>query len=265
MESPNKPRSTATTGRAAPFDWIYDVIVVGAIWLLYGPLVALGEGLGMHESPWPPSAGLAMLMLGIYFLHVVGLALKIPPQSQRLHNRAHPDAEYSSWLERWMLHGSGMILVLVVPLISQFVLWYVMVSFALEMLGFFEPGLLGLVAFVLSLAAAVLPCWSVWALINIDEGRREPFALIPGAKWLEPVGDLFLAISAVVLLVPLIALMGEALIVSVGGLLLAIIVGGVFFAAPRLPELIEGLPRWQFWLRGLFVILAVSLGLIQLS
>lgn len=248
--------------------WLYDLVVVGAVWFLYDRILSL-ERPGHFDDFWEESATLGAVMLGLYLLHLTGLALKLPPQSHRLHRRRErpPQDGFAAFLR-----GRIMTPLIGIPQILQFVLWYFLLSHGLIMVGLPMEGASAILPFLLILVAAFLPCWAVARLLQVERGKKEPFPLIPGARYLEIGGDLCLAAVAVVLILPLLVL-GDTIMTEVaiealgpvevfGAVLAALIFLFVFYVAPRLPLIIEDLPDWRAWLWVGTMVLIYSVGVI---
>lgn len=255
-----------------PSSWIFDVLLLGALFLASEPLLQLGYAAGLDEAPWRETTELAVLFLVLYVAHLVGLFLKTGPLSRRIHRRSAPGVTLNGRLENWLLGpDDGLLKVLLLPLIGQFVLWLTCLGVVFDVFGLMQPGPGGAVVGLLILVLAALPCWPVWRLLSVDGGTKPPFPELPASRLLEPLGDLLLALSAIILLIPLLTMteaLSQELVLSdlppgawIGLIIAAAIVTSVFYAAPRLPHLIEELPRWQFWLRTLLGVAALFTGL----
>ena len=263
VHDPSRDGPSQTPSSPPPTSLLYDLLFLGALLLAAEPLLALGHSVGMGELPWRESRSLGALLLLIYVVHVVGLTFKFGPLSQRIYNRAPPGKRFDDRFKNLILGPpSGLLLLLMLPLLSQFVLWFFLLGTSFQMLGWTgESNLLDLLLFFLGLLLTIIPVGLVWRLFSIDEGRSEPLPELPHATFIEAIGDILLAVAAILLLLPMLPLIediSEAMAAQPDSLLcmspLLFIFGSVFYAAPRLPHLLEELPHWQFWVRSLVII-----------
>lgn len=228
----------------------HDLAVLVAIGLLHGPLVDLAGSLGLDRSPWPASPALGGLLCGAAALHAVGIVCKAPSSLARLGARA-ASAPDGWWAALMREHD---MLVLTPLLLGQLVLWFFLVATGV---GFLIPGAawLGVLA---GLATAGFISWATWRAIRVGAGEIPPPTGRAGR--LEAVGDVLLAASAAVVVVPWLGVLSGSLGDSGGasGLALGALLGVAFYGAPRLPSLVEDLGNGRAMLRvALTLVLAV--------